>query len=138
MKKREHNSFLTPLVVEVMPSGKRFKLHYDFRYYWRRHGIWIHVKAGFETDFASIPKIFRIIIPKLGRWNKAAVIHDYLYQNHNIVICKLLPSTKFRFSRKLADLIFRDAMTDLGVAKWKRYVMYWGVRVGGFLAWRKR
>ena len=134
MSKREHNSFLTPLVVEVMPSGKRFKLHYDFTYLWGKTKIPIPV--GFVTDFASIPRIFRIIIPKLGRWNKAAVVHDWIYQNHTIPMTSY--NISFVFKRKQADIVFLDAMTDLGVSKWKRYVMYWGVRLGGWLAWRKR
>lgn len=128
-RKREKNSFLTPLVVEVMPSGKRFRLHYDFTYLWKREYIEVHVKAGFVTDFASVPRIFRIIIPKLGRYNKAAVIHDAIYQN---VIAG------HKFIRAQADSIFRDGMIDLGVARWKVNIMYWAVRVGGGMAWRKR
>ena len=123
MKKRERNSFLTPLVVEVMPSGKRFKLHHEFTYHW---GVArITVPVGFETDFASIPRIFRIIIPKLGRWNKAAVLHDYAYQTQTM-------------TRKQADDLFRDSMKGLGVLAWKINIMYWAVRIGGWMAWRGR
>jgi len=121
------NSFLTPLIVEVLPTGKRFRLHFAFTYLWKPDTIPFRLPAGFETDFASIPRFFRIIIPKLGRWNKAAVIHDYIYQ-----------SSVIQLMRSDADIIFLDAMTDLGVAKWKRYVMYWAVRGFGWMAWRKR
>ncbi len=127
MAQRERNSFKTPLIVEVMPSGKQFRLHYDFTYLWKPHTIPFTIQAGFLTDFASIPRIFRIIIPKLGRWNKASVVHDYIYQT------PLIQQT-----RKQADKIFLAGMTDLGVAKWKRMVMYWAVRIGGWMAWRKR
>ena len=123
------NSFKTPLIVEVLPSGKRFKLHFAFSYFWKSGSELVRVKQGFETDFASIPRILRIIIPKLGRWNKAAVVHDWLYSADGRL---------WWVDREIADLIFLDAMADLGVAKWKRYVMYWGVRLGGWLAWRKR
>ena len=130
MKKREHNSFLTPLVVEVM--GKRFKLYNDFTYLWKREHIEIHVARGFVTDLASIPRVFRWLIEKLGKHNKAAVIHDAIYQGKyttpNAPRCIL-------FTQKDADIIFLDAMADLGVAKWKRTLMYWGVRVGGWLSW---
>ena len=126
---------MTPLVVEVMPGGKRFRLHYDFRYYWKWGGIEVCVPAGFETDFASIPRIFRNIIPKLGRWNKAAVLHDWIYQNH---IVKKTPQISFIFNRLQADIMFRDAMRDLGVVKWKRGLMYLAVRLGGQMAWRRR
>lgn len=138
--KRQKNSFLTPLVVEVMPNGKTFKLHYDFTYHLHRlgcgKGFTVAVPAGFLTDFASIPRIFRIIIPKLGRWNKAAVIHDYIYQGKHQLKSSL--GCPMRFTRKQADLIFLDAMKDLGVVRWKRNLMWLAVRVGGLMAWRKR
>ena len=119
------NSFKTPLVVEVMPSGKRFRLFFDFTYYWKRQRLEIHVPKGFVTDFASIPRPFRILIPKLGRYNKAAVLHDFLYQTQH-------------YSRAQTDYIFLNAMVDLDVAGWKANLMYWCVRLGGWLAWRKR
>ena len=84
-------------------------------------------RSGFLTDFASIPRVARIIIPKLGRWTKASVVHDYHYQ-HGI------PS----LTRAEADRCFLDGMEELGVVKWKRMLMYWAVRIGGFMAWRKR
>ncbi|EHT7329390.1 DUF1353 domain-containing protein, partial [Salmonella enterica] len=49
---------------------------------------------------------------------KAAIIHDYLYDN------------ALR-TKKEADLIFLDGMTVLGVPRLKRKVMYWAVRVFG-------
>ncbi len=70
MTKRIRNSFLTPLLVEVMPSGKRFKLLYPFTYYWKRYGIRVSVPAGFVTDFASIPQPVSFIISKLGRYDR--------------------------------------------------------------------
>ena len=131
-KKREKNSFKTPLVVEVMPSGKRFRLYLDFTYLWKRLYIEVHVKRGFETDFASIPRIFRWLISKLGRYNKAAVIHDAIYQD------AVTTTNDYVFTRAEADLCFLDGMEDFGVVKWKRNLMYWGVRIGGWLAWKKR
>ncbi len=139
-KKRERNSFLTPLVVEVMESGKRFRLYNEFTYRLQRlgtgKGFTINVPAGFETDFASIPRIFRIIIPKLGRYNKAAVLHDAIYQGQHQLKTSL--GCPMRFTRKQADTIFLDGMKELGVAKWKRRLMYWAVRIGGRWAWRNR
>ncbi len=125
----ERNSFLTPLVVEVMPSGKRFRLAVPFTFLDGETRRGIHVAAGFVTDFASIPRFARMVIPKLGRYNKAAVIHDAIYQD---AIAGL------RFSRKDADDIFLAGMVALGVAPWKRRLMYWAVRLGGWAAWKKR
>ena len=128
MKHREHNSFLTPLVVEVMPSGKRFRLYNTFTYRWGSKNIIIPV--GFVTDFASIPRVFRWLIEKLGRHNKAAVVHDALYQN-------VAPGC-YNFTRKMVDQCFLAGMADLGVVKWKRTLMYWAVRLFGWASWGKR
>ncbi|KKL57049.1 hypothetical protein LCGC14_2239270 [marine sediment metagenome] len=121
MKKRIRNSFLTPLLVEVMPSGKRFKLLYPFTYYWRRYGIKVSVPAGFVTS-------------KLGRYNKAAVLHDRAYQKQMVIVAGW---SVWQITRQQADLLFLDAMIDLGVVKWKRTVMFGFVRMWGWLSWRK-
>lgn len=123
------SSFITPLVVEVLDGGRRFKLHYDFTYHWKRHRIKVCVKAGFISDFASIPRLARIIIPKLGRWNKPAVVHDWLYKVKSIMGEPI--------TRAEADLCFRDGLKDRGVAKWQYNLIYYSVRAFGWLAWRR-
>ena len=123
------NSFKTPLIVETM--GNRFKLFHSFTYYWKRYNINIQVPKGFVADFASIPRLLRIFIPKVGLYNKAAVLHDYAYQKHLKV-----KGFWWFFTRRDADLLLLDAMTDLGVKKWKRNIMYRAVRIFGFLSWR--
>ena len=119
-------SFKTRLIVEDM--GTRFKLFLPFTYYWKRYKINIQVPKGFVSDFASIPAPLRLFIPKLGLYNKAAVLHDYAYQKHLI--------DKWILTRKQSDQLFLDAMTDLKVKKWKRNIMYRFVRTFGFLSWR--
>jgi hypothetical protein len=47
-------------------------------------GDTIVVPAGFETDFASIPRVLWIIEPPLGDAGKAAVLHDYLYETASV------------------------------------------------------
>ena len=75
----------------------------------------ITVPKGFYTDFASIPRLCQMLISPVGRHVKAAVIHDYLYQNK-------------KPTRKEADKIFLEAMKVLGVAWWRRWIMYRAVR----------
>jgi len=123
----KRNSFLTPLVVLVMPSGKTFKVAREFTYVW--FNIPLHVPVGFVTDFASIPKICRLLIPKLGRYTKASVIHDALYQD---------AISDWTFTRALADQCFREGMKELGVIAWKRWAMWFAVRLVGWALWRKR
>ncbi|EGY4506765.1 DUF1353 domain-containing protein [Salmonella enterica] len=78
----------------------------------------ISVPAGFVTDLATVSRIFWTLLPPDGKYAKAAIIHDYLYDN------------ALR-TKKEADKIFLDGMTVLGVPKWKRTVMYWAVRLFG-------
>lgn len=82
------------------------------------------VPAGFITDFASIPRIFRAIHPVNGRHIKAAVVHDYLCRD---------PDT----TRKIADNVFNEAMKVCGVKDWRRRQMYLAVRIGGIFGRKK-
>ena len=66
-----------------------------------------------------------MIIPKSGKFNAAAVVHDYLY------------FSKLR-TRQEADKIFLEAMECLDVPLWKRRVMYRAVRMFGWIPWGKK
>jgi len=89
-----------------------------------KDGIKVTVPAGFETDYASVPRLAWPLFPPRGPWSKAAVIHDYLCSND---VC----------SRPLADAIFREIMRELGVPRWRRAVMYVAVRAYSILIKRK-
>lgn len=75
----------------------------------------IRVPAGTITDLASTPRILWSVLPPHGQYAKAAILHDYLYQ-------------QAIGSKRYADDVFLEAMTVLGVAKWRRTAMYWAVR----------
>ena len=92
----------------------------DFLLY---HGqLWtIEVPAGFETDFASVPR-FPIIWNFAGVGNKSATIHDYLYTEHT-------------YDRMLCDQVFREALKAEGVGIIKRNLMYATVRIFGQAYW---
>ena len=119
------SSFTSPLVVSPMPDGRTWKLHRSFTYHIssKRSKDKITVPSGFITDFASIPWFLWTFLPYWGKYGKAAVIHDRLYQTH-------------QFSRRMSDLIFYEAMLAGGTKKWKARVMYWGVECFGWLAWK--
>lgn len=75
----------------------------------------VTVPEGFEHDFASIPPVAMPLFPKLGKYNRAAILHDNLYKTE-------------QFSRAIADLVFLVGMKSLGVSAWRRRAMYWAVR----------
>ncbi len=110
---------LTPL-----SDGKTWRLNENFKVYYPGLG-WLIILAGFETDFASIPWIFRLFFsPATGKYRVAALIHDYLYKMQ-------------RYARKKCDDIFLFFMKVDGVVWLKRKIIYSGVRAGGWYAWDK-
>ena len=85
--------------------------------YVTKKGKIVTAPKGFLTDGASIPKFAWSIVgsPWTGKYVGAAVIHDYLCREGD--------------DRKEADLIFFEAMDELGVAGWKRRLFYRAVRL---------
>jgi Protein of unknown function (DUF1353) len=76
------------------------------------------VPIGQETDFASVPRIFVWFLPRYGRYTKAAILHDYLW---NVQVPKGM-------SRLDADGLFRQAMRELEVPFLRRWIMWAAVR----------
>lgn len=106
-KDRERDERTT--VVVIQPFG----------YTNARIGRTVWVPAGYVTDFASIPRVGRWLIPPFGRHAIAAVVHDWLY------------SVGEPGGRGPADDIFRDALDELGVDVARRNVMHGAVRAFG-------
>ncbi len=86
----------------------------------------IIVPVGFETDLASIPRMFWSIVPPMGHYTEAAVVHDFLYR-HGVEFT--LYGKKA--TRKAADRLFRDLMKVSGVGFMTRNLLYVGVRIFG-------
>jgi hypothetical protein len=111
--------FINTLITEddliKRKDRKRFRIHERPFVYVTNAGLRVIVHVGFRTDFASVPKPFRVFVSTVGLHNGADVIHDYLI-DYKIV------------SRKQADRIFLEALKDLGVGWYKRRKMYMGVR----------
>jgi hypothetical protein len=114
------SAFLTnPAMRRIVPAPKDrpWELVEDLRYQSAEMGGEILiVPAGYRTDFASCPWMFRRIFPQDGPWSLAAVLHDFL--------CDMrLPG----IDSKRAAVLFREAMEVLGVPQMKRTAMYLAV-----------
>ncbi len=81
------------------------------------------VEAGFITDLASIPRVFRSIIPQVGRHIQPSIAHDWCYES------------KTNLTRAEADLLFLDGMKAVGVSWLRRRAMYAAVRAFGGALW---
>jgi hypothetical protein len=99
-------------VFECDPTGSQWTLKTPIEF------EEITVPVGMITDFASVPRLFWNILPPFGTYLGPAVVHDYLYHSHIV-------------TRKNADYAFLRAMTAIGVTKWKRWVMFYTVRLFG-------
>lgn len=106
--------------------------------HWINDKSFIQIEAGFQTDFESIPRILRSLVPKRAISAESAAIHDWLYKTAKITKrFHYVNDVDSRVSRKQADLIFLDAMQRSGIGFVRRQVLYRGVRAGGWLAWNR-
>lgn len=78
----------------------------------------ITVPAGFETDFASVPRLPLAFWLTGNTARAAAAVHDYLYSTG-------------QFKRAMADKVMLEAMAATAVPAWRRHSMYWMVRLFG-------
>lgn len=125
--------FLTHLAAEA--DDLPYVLLADLIYDSVRLGARVVVPAGFSTDLASIPRLVQPLIPKEGKYNRPAVVHDWLYANGSIGPKGGLVSRPV--ARATADAVLREAMASLLVDAERAELIYMGVRVGGWYPWRK-
>jgi hypothetical protein len=77
----------------------------------------VRVDAGFETDFATVPRFLWWLFPPQSIYNLAALFHDRLCESG----C----------DRTLADEIFRVLLVLIGAPRMVRWPMYRAVRTYG-------
>jgi len=123
------SSFTAPLKATLIEGSRNFRIEEGYSFYIDMpDGVrrTFYVNQGFETDFASIPKVFWSFIDPLDpEIAKITPVHDRLYIVGNV-------------DRWLADLVLLEGMKVLGASKIKRYVVYAGVRLAGWYYWNKR
>lgn len=80
------------------------------------------IPAGACTDFASVPRALTWLVPKMGAWTKASVLHDQL--------CNLLERGDDRVSAVDVDGVFRRVMREAGTPLVRRWLVWTAVRWG--------
>lgn len=116
------SSFTDPLLVEVEQGERagrglaRLIKPFTYEVGFLGSGVLIVVPAGFETDFASVPRWAMPFIPIMGKAAKAAVVHDFLCENRGSL------------AKARIDAIFLEAMEVLGVSWLRRTLMFLAVR----------
>jgi hypothetical protein len=85
----------------------------------KRNGVTVMRVLPSRTDLASVPRPFWIFTGgKTGRHQPAAVCHDYAYR-------------KGLMTREQCDQMFYDIMLQYGTSKFRAWIMWKGVRLGG-------
>lgn len=117
------NAFLSKLILED-EDGLPMTLHEPLVYTSALLQRTLVVPAGFTTDLASIPQLLWNILPPIGKYDRAAVLHDFLYRVGGV-------------TKAQADGVLKEVMEFRQVTLWKRWVIYAGVRTGGFVPWNR-
>ena len=95
----------------------RWCLVEDFGYQSQAGNILI-VPAGFETDFASVPRPLWPILPLSDAvYDKAAVLHDYAVSNRKLIGYSLMECHR----------LFREVLLFSGTGPIKTRAMYYAV-----------
>jgi len=84
-----------PVIIDHTDPRNPFVLSEEVHY--RGPLIEVTIPKGFRHDGASIPRLLWSLMPRVGRWSRAALVHDYLYAN--------AIGTK-----KIADAVFHDIL----------------------------
>lgn len=93
----------------------------------------IKIANGFDTDLASIPRMFWRVFPPAGKYTAAAIVHDWLYWYQSPDAHE---TAAIHIPREKADAVFLEAMDALGVNWLTRHTIHRSVRLGGGFAWR--
>ncbi|HEM7839781.1 TPA: DUF1353 domain-containing protein [Burkholderia multivorans] len=122
------SAFLTELEVELVSDATN-----SGRGTWRLTAPLVYqsdiaqqtftVPAGFETDFASVPRVPVAFLLAADSAHEASALHDFLYTSPHPV------------SRAMADAVLREAAVVSGVPAWRAWLMWAGVRIGGGTHW---
>ena len=125
-----------PNVVLARPDNTNWILHEDCSYL-TDLGYTLKALKGYETDLASIPRVFWALVASFELSLAAPLFHDLLYRSGGVLPTNQLePSDGKNFERKEADQIFLEIMEKAEVPKWKREVAYYAVRGFSGFAWK--
>lgn len=114
---------LSPLTMTKI-GPYRWVLADDLWFFSTRYpGIFI-VPRGFQTDLASIPRALWAVFPKVGRHDRAAVIHDAAY-GHALMT---RGGRRIHAIQHVADNLFEEILKIEGVPTVPRWMMVTAVR----------
>lgn len=144
------SSFTKSLALSPMENGKKWVLVESFSYYQDTNPeSIITIPKDFETDFASIPRIFWIFLPPYQKlYGSPSILHDFLcvvneqtkrkqkdHNNKDKIDGYILQEQEYliwgknenkfiTINRKIADKLFLESMLVISKNKKQRFVAY--------------
>jgi hypothetical protein len=120
--------FVTELEARLIYDDKFWQICQPLVYYSFILGRYVEVPVGFQTDFASVPRVPILYYFWGNRCHREAVIHDYLFRKD------VYPKVSF----DQANRVFLEAMEVRDKNLFIRKGMYLGVCLGSKGSWHKR
>lgn len=114
--------FRSRLAAQKMPDGQ-WELLRPLVYDCDLTGKTYRVPKGFKTDYCSVPRLPFAYWLFGGVADEAGCLHDYFYRTPGVE------------PRHIADAVFLEAMSYLAVPRWRRAVMFYGVRLFGWTSY---
>ena len=118
------SQFLTALDVSLK-TDKIWVLAKPLKYYSEMLGKTIEVPEGFETDFASVPRLPIVYTLWGNQTHREPILHDWGYRK----------DSGLTFSQ--ANKLFLEAMEATGKPFYIRYPMYYAVCACGYPSFHK-
>lgn len=139
-----------PLLVPIRAPGDDplYRVVQPWRYQWELPGRAVQrliIPRDFEVDGASVPRLLWTLtgITPDGLHRAAALAHDFLYRyaghlpagGHQVRLPGGWVDAGHLWTREEADRLFARILRECGVGRFRRRLMYLGVRLGGWRAW---
>lgn len=125
-----------PIVKPTNIRNKPFELVKPFRAV-LSNGHTMYVPKGYWTDFASVPRLFKLFVNHVGIDSGAFIAHDYMYNFGGYKVNpRVRRRTEFLVTREFADQEMRYLMGQYGATKLRQFLFYWAVRIGGHFSFR--
>ena len=84
------------------------------------------VPVGFTCDLASVPRLIRSVSTPWQQSARSGVLHDCGYRWFEV----------FGIPRRGMDDLYNEALRSDGVSRFRAWLQWSGVRLGGWRAWR--
>ncbi len=127
-----------PRVVLTRDEAKRVWVLFEKCSY-QTAGHTITAPANYETDLASIPRIFWSILAPEELSLAAPLFHDLIYRcGGSLPQDGLNPFDGKLYERKEVDDLFLELMKKAKIPRWKRTAAYLAVRGFAAFAWKKQ